>query len=363
MPSSGPNLGGPALAWAPPSRPESRMSRSRELAMDALTRSPPVWDAINRSSGKLLGTYGGRLPGVCSWIEPQLHAWLAGRPAETPVFAFVNLLEAHEPYLANGGEPLPFGDWLDYARRAQHTVRWIRGDWTPTPQEVDGIRASYLGALRGLDRRIAGILRTFAQHRPWDRTVFVLTSDDGQAFLEPDTLYHRFRVDEPLTRIPLWVRVPGGRPRPATVPEWVSLIDVPRTLATLVGRDTFGDPQAGSLLEADGPSADRTVYAMTDGTAPKEVPGVPEGRLEFLNRLEVAVYEGDRKAVAGESGADRAYQVGSPLPDPCPPVAPADAATAGATRSARSAVELALARIASKPYHGSVERRIAGWEY
>ncbi len=92
-------------------------------------------------------------------------------------------------------------------------------------------------------------------------------------------------------------------------------------------------------------------------------PGVPEGRLEFLNRLEVAAYEGDRKAVAGESGADRAYQVGSPLPDPCPPVAPADAATAGATRSARSAVELALARIASKPYHGSVERRIAGWGY
>jgi arylsulfatase A-like enzyme len=358
-----PNLGGPALAWAPAAGAESRPSRARELAMDALTWSPPVWDGMNRTAAKLLGTYTERLPGVCSWIGPELNAWLSAQPAERPVFAFVNLLEAHEPYLANGGEPVSLGEWLGYARRSQHTVRWIRGEWQPTASEVEGIRNSYLGSLRVLDRRIGELVRTFSRHRRWDRTLFVLTSDHGQAFLEQDTLYHRFRVDEPLTRIPLWIRPPGGSPRGGTVPEWASLIDIPHTLATFVGRDTFGDPQARSLLDPQALAAPRAVYAMTDGIAPKEVAGVPDARLSFLNRLEVAAYEGDRKAVAGESGSARAFRVGRPLSDPRPPEAPSDLAAAEATRSAKSAVELALARIASKPYHGSVERRIAGWGY
>jgi arylsulfatase A-like enzyme len=358
-----PNLGGPALAWAPPTARESRPSRARELAMDALTWSPPVWDGINRTAAKVLGTYAERLPGVCSWIEPQLDSWLAAQPAERPVFAFVNLLEAHEPYLANGGEPVSASEWLGYARRSQHTVRWIRGEWQPTPREVDGIRTSYLGSLRVLDRRIGQIVRTFSRHRRWDGTLFVLTSDHGQAFLEQDTLYHRFRVDEPLTRIPLWVRAPGGRRGPATDPTWVSLLDIPRTLAALVGRETFGDAQARSLLDPRAANEPRTVFAMTDGIAPKEVPGVPPARLEFLNRLEVAAYEQDRKAVAGERGSGRAYRVGRPLADPRPLEAPEDGASTEALRSARSTVELALARIASKPYHGSVERRIAGWGY
>jgi arylsulfatase A-like enzyme len=358
-----PNLGGPALAWAPPVAEGSRPSRGREWALDALTWSPPVWDGLNRAAGKLLGTYGERLPGVCSWIEPELDAWLGAQSAEVPVFAFVNLLEAHEPYLANGGEPVSLGRWLGYARSAQHTVRWVRGEWRPTPAEVDGIRSAYVGSLRVLDRRIREIVATFARHRPWERTLLVLTSDHGQAFLEHDTLYHRFRVDEPLTRIPLWVRPPNGGPRGGVRDDWVSLIDVARTVASVAGRESFGDPESRSLLEPAGAGAPRAVYAMTDGIAPKEVEGVTASRLEFLNRLEVAAYSGDRKAVAGESGPARAYRVARPLADPRPPEAPSDATTAEAVRAARAAVDLALARIASKPYHGSVERRIAGWGY
>ena len=363
VPPTCPNLGGPALAWAPPAAKAVATSPWRERAMDAVTWSPPVWDALNRAGGKMLRTYDATVPGVCSWIEPRLDAWLGSLPPDRPAFAFVNLLEAHEPYLAEGGEPVRLRRWLSYARSRQHTVRWVRGEWRPSGAEVANMRDAYLGSLRLLDRRIRSIVGTFGRHRPWDGTMFVLTSDHGQAFLEHDTLYHRFRVDEPLTRIPLWVRAAGGSPRGVRSDRWVSLVDVPRTLAQLVGRDRFGDPESRPLLEANPPADDRTVYAMTDGIAAREVPGIAPERLAFLDRLEVAAYQGDRKAVATESGSARAFRVGRPLHDVRPPEHP-DAGVSGETaRLARVALELAQARIASRPYHGSVERRIAGWGY
>jgi len=358
-----PNLGGPALAWAPPGSAEAAPAPFRDLAMDAVTWSPAFWDALNRTAGRLAGSDRAGVPGVCSWIESELDAWLRTQPAEQPVFAFVNLLEAHEPYLARGGEPVGLGRWLSYARSGQHTVRWIRGEWNPSRSEVAMMRDAYLGSLHLLDRRIRSIVETFSRHRSWDGTLFVLTSDHGQAFLEHDTLYHRFRVDEPLTRIPLWVRPPGGAPPGPPSDAWVSLIDVPRTIAGLVGRDQFGDPDARSLLEPSAGLPSRTVYSMTDGIAEREVPGVSADRLRFLNRLEIAAYEGDAKAVAGEQGPPRAFRVGRPFRDPRPPERPDASQTSEVARSARAAVELALARIASRPYHGSVERRIAGWGY
>jgi arylsulfatase A-like enzyme len=362
-PPSCPNLGGPALAWAPPAAEGAAPSPLREFAMDALSWSPPVWDGINRAGGKLLGTYAETLPGVCSWIEPELDAWLARQPAERPVFSFVNLLEAHEPYLANGGDPVRLGRWLRYARSGQHTVRWIRGEWSPSADEVAGLKDAYLGALRVLDRRVRGIVERFARHRRWDRTLFVLTSDHGQAFLEHDTLYHRFRVDEPLTRIPLWVRFPNGGPRGGRSEGWVSLIDVPRTVAAFAGRGAFGDAGARSLLEAEPGDGERTVYAMTDGIASKEVPGVSTERLRFLDRLQVAAYQGDRKVVSGEDGESRAFHVGRPAREARPSEFAETDAVRETREAARAAVDLALARIASRPYHGSVERRIAGWGY
>jgi len=357
-----PNLGGPALAWAPPTAREVPSSAVRERALDALTWFPPVWDGFNRVTGKVLGTYRRRLPGTCSWIDLELDRWLSAQPAERPVFAFVNLLEAHEPYLADGGEPVSLARWLSYARGRQHTLRWVSGEWQPTAPEVANMRASYVGSLRVLDRRVQGIVETFSRRRRWDGTLFVLTSDHGQAFLENDTLYHRFRVDEPLTRIPLWVRRPGGARPGLRTDRWVSLIDVARTVAEVAGRENFGDASSRSLLDPGPDGEDRIVYAMTDGFASREVAGVTPERLRFLDRLEVAAYQADRKAVAGEHGDARAFRVRRPATEMTPPeLSEPDARET--VRAARGAVELALARIASRPYHGSIERRIAGWGY
>ncbi len=358
-----PNLGGPALVWLPPVPGEGRPSPLREFAMNAFTWVPAAWDGINRVGGHLLGTYATKMPEICSWIVPELDRWLGGQPRERPVFAFVNLFEAHEPYLADAGLPVGAGRWLSFARSGQDPARWVRGSWRPTSSEVASLRASYVASFRTIDRRIREIVETFSRHRSWDETLFVLTSDHGQAFLELETLYHRLRVDEPITRIPLWVRAPGGRRDGVRTDGWVSLIDVSRTIAGLAGRTTFGDPSARSLLEPDGDGPDRTVYSMSDGIPPGEVGVVPPERMSFLNRLEVAAYRGEQKAVAGDGRDVRAYRVARPVRDVRPPELSTRDEAAATADAAREALELARARIASRPYHGSVERRIAGWGY
>lgn len=358
-----PNLGGPALVWLPPQPKESLPSPLRDLAMLGFSRVPAAWDGLNRVGGKVLGTYGKEAREVSPWIEPELGRWLEEQPKDKPVFAFVNLFEAHEPYLAGGGFPVGFGSWLKFVARGQDIVMWVDERWRPDESELAKVRDAYLASLRTLDRRIRAIVETFSKTRNWDRTLFVLTSDHGQAFLEEEILYHRFRVDETLLRVPLWVRAPGGHPAGRRTLPWVSQIDVPRTLSALVGRDSFGDPASVSLLELEDAELDRTVYAMSDGIPAGQIPHVGEERRRFLDRLEIAAYHRASKGVVREDGTTGVYAAARPMGA----VRLGDAAHGPeadvALAEARRVYDLATSRIASRPFHGSVEKRIAGWGY
>ncbi len=358
-----PNLGGPALVWLPKVAGESQPSPLRDFAMKAFSRLPAVWDGLNRVGGHVRGTFRTAMPAIAPWIEPSLDSWLASQPSERPVFSFVNLFEAHEPYLADAGLEVPLGRWLRYAGCSQDPVLWVQGRWEPTPEELAMVRDAYVASLRTIDRRLRSLIETFQRRRNWENTLFVLTSDHGQAFLEEETLFHRFRVDEPIARIPLWVRAPGATVRGERSGEWVSLVDVPRTIAGLVGRESFGDPSSRSLLSSPAPGEDRPVYAMTDGIPSGEIPNVSAARKGFLDRLEIAVYSGATKAVAGEAGAVRSYRVAMPERGVRPTPLEEGPETRRVAELARQAHDLASARIAAQPYHGSIERRIAGWGY
>lgn len=366
-----PSLGGPALAWkgrsAERAAPETKMAppptKFGDFALNTLSQVPSVWDGMNRIGGRLLGTHDQALPEVSPWIEPKVDAWLARQPREQPVFAFVNLFEAHPPYLANGGFGVDLGHWLSYAWRSQDPARWVKDQWHPSPTQVAQLRTAYLYSLRAMDLRIRRLVESFRQRRNWENTLFVLTSDHGHAFLEQEILYHRFRTDEPIARIPLWMRIPGGDRHGVRAGEWASLIDVPRTIARLLGRDAFGDPSARDLLAPVVSPDPRPIYCMTDGIPEGEGLGMSPARREFLNRLEVAAYRGGTKAIAGERGNVDVYRVSPDRAPHSPERAPPGPETEEVTRLARDALALAAARIAGHEYHGDVEQRLAGWGY
>jgi arylsulfatase A-like enzyme len=253
--------------------------------------------------------------------------------------------------------------WLSYLRDVQGEYVWVQGRWVPSELEVARSRQRYACAFQAIDERVRRIVEVLRRADRWENTLFVLTSDHGQAFLEHDTFYHRFRIDEELTRVPLWVRGPGvGRPG-GTVDRWVSLIDIPRTVVDLVGGEGFGDPSARSLLDRGADLEDRAVYSMTEGMSPTEAKELPADRRALLDRFELAAYRGSFKAVAKGSGDTTIFRA-SPG-DPAAPLGPAgDADGARAVGElAREMFARAEARIASSPARGSVLKRLAGWGY
>jgi len=178
-------------------------------AIALLSRYTGLWDGLNRVGVRVLGHPATDLALVAPWIEPRMQAWLAGLPPERPAFAFINLLEAHEPYLVDAGQAVSLRRWLSFARDVQGEYVWVQGRWAPTEREVARSRERYTRTFQALDERVRRIVEGLRRAGRWENTLFILTSDHGQAFLEHETLYHRFRVDEEITRVPLWVRGPG----------------------------------------------------------------------------------------------------------------------------------------------------------
>ncbi len=339
------------------------IARAREMLANGFATLPPVWDAVNRIGARVMRPHDPPFPAVSRWIEERLDGWLARQPADQPVFAFVNLLEAHEPYLAGAGSSVGLRAWSRYARHGQAPYRWIFGKWQPSEPELVTLRDAYRRTLRTVDPRLQAIVERFSRRGRWDNTLFVLTSDHGQAFLEASTMYHRIRADEPIARIPLWIRSPGRGPRGLSSDAWVSLVDVPRTLAAAAGRGTFGDAESCSLLEPPGSWKDRTVFSMNDGLPPRESTKLSPERKGLLDRIGVSAYREGWKAVAEDDGQVHVYRVSRTSPGWLNPALDASPEGGQVGEIARSKLAEALSKVESAPHASSPELRIAAWGY
>ena len=65
-----------------------------------LARFPGTWDYGTDLAMHVRHPSDGVRPRLANWLEPTAHQWLQDSPADKPVYCFVNLLDAHEPYLA-----------------------------------------------------------------------------------------------------------------------------------------------------------------------------------------------------------------------------------------------------------------------
>ncbi len=361
---SNPDLGGrqaAAFNRLPDSPPPSPLWNA---VITALSRYTALWDGVNRVGVRLLGHDPADLPLVAPWIEPRMEAWLAGLAPDRPALTFVNLLEAHEPYLVDAGQPVSLGRWLSYLRDVQGEYVWVQGRWTPSPAEVARGRERYARSFQAIDERVRRLVELLRRTGRWENTLFVLTSDHGQAFLEHGTLYHRFRVDEEITRVPLWVHFPKGDRAGEVDDRWVSLIDVPRTAVELADPGAgFGDPGSRSLLRPDRADADRPVFSLTDGLMATEARHLPADRERLLNRLELAVYRGEGKCIADGSPEPPVFAVSSR--DPAQPVGPRleGPRAREIAELARTTYDRVRETIAHAPERPSVLRHLAGWGY
>jgi arylsulfatase A-like enzyme len=170
-------------------------------------------------------------------------AFLAWQPTvgSRPFFAFLNYMDAHEPYHA----PEP------WATR-------FRGSAT---QPID----RYDGAIAWLDHEVGRLLDSLQKRGVLDRTIVVVTSDHGQQFGEHHLTSHANSLYLPLLEVPLLVRYPQAAPAGARVAALVTLRDVAATLLDLSGvHDAAGLPGTSLARYWRGTAAPAPAMAMAE---------------------------------------------------------------------------------------------------
>ncbi len=225
---------------------------------------------------------------AAGWIEPEFRQWVELTPQSTPLFGFINLIDAHEPYIGlAGGDPLVRGGRPD---PRQDRRDWLSGRWCPRPEEWASLREMYRSTFGILSQRISEVVSTLRRAGRWRNTLFVLTSDHGQAFGEQGMLFHGLRNLESLVRVPLWVRVPDRSTPAPPLACWRSIASV-RALV-----ESYLDTQIDAPTGTGGPEArPEPPFVLADGLGEPFRCRLTPSRLEQLDRPALTGYWGSTK--------------------------------------------------------------------
>jgi arylsulfatase A-like enzyme len=219
-------------------------------------RESPPRGGLQGDVGTWSGDQGGR------GTNYQFYKWLENREDDAPFFAFLNFLEAHDPY-----DPAPAvrAEFL----RGLPADATVDSDWIVDHQaglHADGsvdwsrVGALYGGDVRTADAFLAGVVGNLQRFGAWENTVLIVTSDHGENLGEHDLVSHQFSVHESLLAVPLVIRAPGILPA-GRRDDPVMLSDLFRTILDLAGVPApTPTPFSRSLLEAPAP-ADRPLVA------------------------------------------------------------------------------------------------------
>lgn len=170
-----------------------------------------------------------------------LPPWLAANRARR-FFAYVHMREPHFPYDPRPPFDTLFGPDAPLPRSARTDETLIYDvDWKGrklTEEEAAHLTRLYDGNLATADRDVGMLRRALEQQGLWDRTLFIVAADHGEALYEHGFLTHNHQLYEESVRVPLVLHFPratglAGR----RVKELADLLDVGATIA-----DTFGLP-------------------------------------------------------------------------------------------------------------------------
>jgi hypothetical protein len=135
--------------------------------------------------------------------------------------------------------------------------------------ELQAYLDAYDGSLVVTDRLLGEIAKLLETHDRWRRAWIVVTGDHGEEFGDHGRLGHGKNTYAETTRVPLLIRPPLGETGWATgrrVPTPVSLVDLPVTIASLVGATVPASWQGRDLTPAlrGEALAEQPILAETD---------------------------------------------------------------------------------------------------
>ncbi len=173
--------------------------------------------------------------------EPELRAfqdWL-GKHSRDRFFAYLHFMPPHQPYLQpvhmtalfQHTDPPGYRPENHHQGIYEHPVTDMKRAWDPPPLP-EWINL-YDANLRYADWVVGELERILRRAHVFDKTVFVITSDHGEAFGEHGYTWHVFGAHDEVTHIPLVIRLPGGS-QPWRTAALTQTIDLLPTLFDLL---------------------------------------------------------------------------------------------------------------------------------
>ncbi len=186
---------------------------------------PPAWRDYRRKTGRE--------------VNDALLAWLDRTPGH-PFFAFLNYLDAHEPYLPRA----PFDSAFAAASYPPLPPAAHGGEYKDDrPREM----RPYDQAIAYLDAEIGRLLGGLAERGLLENTLVIVTSDHGEEFGEHGVYGHGHTLYQAALAVPLILVWPGKVPGGIVVEARTSLRDLPATVLGL-SDPTVGNPFPGRSL-------------------------------------------------------------------------------------------------------------------
>jgi arylsulfatase A-like enzyme len=221
-----------------------------------------------------------------------------------PVFLFLNYMDAHEPYVVPPPYDTAFAgrnprlNYDDYGRMVREVVGRRR---EVTENERNHFVSQYDGAIAFLDRQLERLVDGLRSAGLWDNTMFIVTSDHGEAFGEHQFVGHSVSLYQDHLSIPLLIRYPGLQSS-QTVRSPVSLVDLMPTILDVAGIPAPQPLQGRSLLRAE--ELDGSL-AFAESNADPEVvrlrPRCPP--------TQTAVISGDKKLIVSAGLGEELYDL------------------------------------------------------
>ncbi|MHC4403615.1 MAG: sulfatase [Planctomycetota bacterium] len=246
-------------------------------------------------------------------VTQDFLSWL-GQARDRPFFAFLNYLDAHDPYLP---EKL-----LSENRELTPEEKLLMKRWRGldpseiAEQDVALARACYASLVWQLDREVGRLVRELQKRRMWDDTIFILTSDHGELFGEHGVFYHGNSLYRPAVQVPLLVCWPKRITSPARVGVPVTLRDLPSTILDMAGLDDDSPIPGNSLAALCLPDAEPSesnpsvIFSTVNGS-------FVTARYPLFNRAPVSkgtmhsLLDGNDYLIREGDGTRRAYDFGA----------------------------------------------------
>jgi len=199
-------------------------------------------------------------------VNQSFVSWLEERSADAPFFAYLHYMDVHSPY-----DPPPAYRDRFVTRQGRYFYTNGKPDPTNTPNEDDlrYMQALYDAGVLYVDTLLSELYEALVRTGIHENTVFVVTADHGDEFMEHGGLGHGKTLEMEMLRVPLLISFPpltDARPR---VQEIVGLIDLAPTLLARAGYSPDSLLEGRNLIEfmgsgRGGPREPDRLYAYLD---------------------------------------------------------------------------------------------------